>query len=157
MSDPVCVLMFRGLVKQAGGVEAAAAILEQAWGAASKGTVSKMCAGQAALTLDAVVALEEALGVYPISTRLFERVSAGPGASSGDLRSMAAILARDSGSAVSELVMAFSQASADPERLTEEERARVNVLARRLREDCRGVIRATDAAPGAVAPVMRSV
>ncbi|MGY6705900.1 hypothetical protein [Roseinatronobacter sp.] len=144
MADRITMMMFRGLVERVGGVEAAAAVIEQAWGAASKGTVSKMCTGQAEITLAAAIALEEALRVYPITTRLFERI--GQDFSAGtDLRAMTARLAQDSGCAVSELVMGFSGASSDPERLTEDERARVNVQARRLRDDCDAVIAATEA------------
>lgn len=145
MADAIMTAMFRGLVAQLGGVEAAAAVLEEAYGAASKGTVSKMCSGQAEITLAAMRALEDALGVYPMTTRLFERIGRDFGAGT-DLRAMTARLAQDSGSAVAELVMGFSGASPDPERLTEDERARVNVHARRLRADCEAVIAATEAA-----------
>lgn len=143
MSDRITQGMFRGLVKQLGGVEAAACVIETAWGAASKGTVSKMCAGHAEITLSAVIALEEALGVYPITTRLFERIGHDV-AGATDLRALTARLALDSGSAVSELVMGLSGASPDPEKLTEDEAARVNVQARRLREACDAVIKATE-------------
>ena len=147
MADAITTAMFRGLVAQLGGVEAAAAVLEQAYGAASKGTISKMCSGQAEVTLAAARAIEDALQVYPITTRLFERI--GRDFDSGtDLRAMTARLAQDSGSAVAELVMGFSGASPDPERLTEDERARVNVNARKLRDDCDAVIAATEAASG---------
>lgn len=144
MSDNITRAMFRGLVSQLGGVEAAAAVIEQAYGVASKGTVSKMCSGQAEITLAACRAIEDALGVYPITTRMFERI--GIEFSTGtDLRAMAARLAQNSGCTVSELIMGFSGASADPERLTDDERARVNVQARQLRADCEAVIAATEA------------
>ena len=159
MTDRIMTMMFRGLVSQVGGVEAAAAVIEQAWGAASKGTVSKMCAGHAEVTLAAAQALEDALRSYPITTRMFERIGQdfAPGT---DLRAMTARLAQDSGSAVAELVMGFSGASPDPDNLTEEERARVNVQARRLRDDCNAVIAATEAeavsrGPDDVVPVAR--
>lgn len=142
--DPILAHLFRGLVARVGGVDAATAILEEAYGAASKGTVSKMTSGQAHVTLAAAQALEDALGLYPITVRLFERISARPGPAL-DLRAMTARLARDSGCAVSSLVMAFSGASTDPERLTEEERADVNARARALRDDCLAVIAATEA------------
>lgn len=147
MADKIDVALFRGLVHQLGGVEAAAAVLEEAYGAASKGTVSKMCTGQAEVTLSAVRAIEDALQVYPITTRLFERISADH-ASGTDLRAMTARLAQDGGCVVAELVMAFSGASPDPERLTEDERARVNAQARRLRDDCIAVIAATEGDAG---------
>ncbi len=144
-ADPILAHLFRGLVARLGGVEAATAILEEAYGAASKGTVSKMTSGQAQVTLAAAQALEDALGVYPITVRLFERISARPG-SVADLRAMTARLAQDSGCAVSSLVMAFSGASVDPNRLTESERADVNARARALRDDCLAVIAATEVA-----------
>lgn len=142
-TDPIQAHLFRGLVARVGGVEAAAAILEEAYGAASKGTVSKMTSGQAQVTLAAAQALEDALGIYPITVRLFERIAARPGKAQ-DLRTMAARLAQDSGCTVSSLVMAFSGSSPDPERLTEDERAQVNALARALRDDCLAVIAATE-------------
>lgn len=154
MSDRITIGMFRGLVGQLGGVEAAAAVLEQAYGAASKGTVSKMCSGQAEITLAAMRAIEDALGLYPMTTRLFERIG-GDDAGAPDLRAMAARLAQDSGCAVSELIRGFSGASADPERLTEDERATVNVAARKLRDDCDAVIAATDRVPAFLRPVVR--
>lgn len=144
-ADPILAHLFRGLVARLGGVDAATAILEEAYGAASKGTVSKMTSGQAHVTLAAAQALEDALGVYPITVRLFERISARPGPAM-DLRTMTARLAQDSGCAVSSLVMAFSGASADPERLTDDERADVNARARALRDDCLAVIAATEQA-----------
>jgi len=144
-ADPILAHLFRGLVARLGGVDAATAILEEAYGAASKGTVSKMTSGQAQVTLAAAQALEDALGVYPITVRLFERISARPG-SVPDLRAMTARLAQDSGCAVSSLVMAFSGASVDPDRLTEDERADVNARARALRDDCLAVIAATEVA-----------
>lgn len=149
-ADPILAHLFRGLVARLGGVDAATAILEEAYGAASKGTVSKMTSGQAQVTLAAAQALEDALGVYPITVRLFERISARPG-SVPDLRAMTARLAQDSGCAVSSLVMAFSGASMDPERLTESERAEVNARARALRDDCLAVIAATEVAGDASA------
>lgn len=142
-ADPILAHLFRGLVARLGGVDAATAILEEAYGAASKGTVSKMTSGQAHVTLAAAQALEDALDIYPITVRLFERISARPGPAT-DLRTMTARLAQDSGCAVSSLVMAFSGASADPERLTDDERADVNARARALRDDCLAVIAATE-------------
>ena len=143
MSDRILIASFRGLVSQLGGVEAAAAVLEEAYGAASKGTVSKMCSGQAEITVAAMRAIEDALGVYPMTTRLFERIGCEAGRGD-DLRAMAARIAQDSGSAVSQLILGFSASSPDPDQLTEDERARVHVAARALRSDCDAVIAATE-------------
>lgn len=148
MPDVIMRALFRGLVAQLGGVEAAAAVLEQAYGAASKGTVSKMCAGHAEITVSAMRAIEDSLGVYPMTARLFERVGADQ-AGTDDLRTLTALMAQHSGAAVSELVTGFSSASRNPDALTEDERARVNVAARALRDDCQRVIAATDSAVGA--------
>lgn len=141
--DQIRTRIFRGLVERAGGVDAAAAILEEAYGAASKGTVSRMTSGHAAVTVAAVRALEDTLGVYPITIRLFERINAG---ASGpcDLRAMAARLSQGSGETVSSLVLAFSDVSPDPSQLTDEERAEVNAQARELRDICDNVIAATE-------------
>lgn len=149
MPDPVFRLMLRGLVDRAGGFDAAAAVIAAATGAFSKGTLSKMCTGQAAVTLDALVALENALGVYPLTARLFERIGAEP-REAGDLRALTGRLAADAGSAVSDLVNAFSAVSVDPERLTEDERAQVIVDLRRLRADCEAGLAALEDGPAPV-------
>ncbi len=148
MSDRIFRMMLRGLVDRVGGFDAAQAVIEAASGPFSKGTLSKMCSGQAAVTLEAMIALENASGVYPLTRRLFERIGAGEG-EGDDLRHLLAELARDSGAAVSELAMGLSPASPDAERLTEAERARVNVAARQLRADCDRVIAQTEAARAA--------
>lgn len=142
--DLIRVRIFRGMVDRVGGVDAAAAILEEAYGVASKGTVSKMCSGHAAITLAAVRALEDALGSYPITIRMFERIGKAPGQGNCDLRAMAARLSRGSGETVSSLVLAFSDVSPDPSQLTDEERAEVNAQARELMAVCEAVINETE-------------
>lgn len=150
--DVIRTRIFRGLVERVGGVDAAAAILEEAYGACSKGTVSRMATGQAAITVAAARALEDTLGVYPITIRLFERIGARPGKPC-DLRAMAARLSRGSGETVSSLILAFSDVSPEPEHLTAEERAEVNAHARDLRAVCEAVIAQTEAGAGSVRSV----
>jgi len=125
MSDRVTCAMFDGLVRRIGGVDAAAAVLEARFGVCSKGTVSKMCSGQMAVTLDAATALEDALGVFPITRRLWDRMAGE--LRRGDLRDLGAQSIQASGAAHSALMAAFSAGSLDPDNLTPDER--VNVLA----------------------------
>ena len=155
--DLIRARLFRGLVDRAGGVEAAAAILEEAYGACSKGTLSKMASGQARITVDAVRALEDSVGAFPITRRLFERIEAAPGRTACDLRALAARLSRGSGETVAALVMGFSDVSPDPQDLTAQERAEVNALARELRTACEAVIAETEYGGGATGSGIRSV
>lgn len=75
MSDAVTVGMFRALVARAGGVDAVALVLEARWGCGHKGTISKMCSGQLAVSVDAVWAVEDFVGAAPITLRMFERLA----------------------------------------------------------------------------------
>lgn len=124
MADIVTCKIFEGLVKRFGGVEAVASLLEARYGAGSKGTVSKMCAGQLAVTVDAAIAVEDALQCYPITDRLSDR----PESSSrfpvrvATLPELAAESILETSEAVGVILKAFSPSSADPTCLTDEER-----------------------------------
>jgi len=124
MADPVVRGIFDGLVRRAGGVDAVAAVLEARYGVGSKGTVSKMCSGQIGVTIDAAVAVEDFLGEFPLSTRMFERTGR-EGVRTGCLQSLAAESTVACGRAHSELIKAFSKMSEDPDRLTPGERVQV--------------------------------
>ena len=67
MSDPVIRGIFDALVKRAGGVEVVAALLEARYGVGWKGTVSKMCSGKAGINIDAIIAVEDFVGDFPLT------------------------------------------------------------------------------------------
>ncbi|QDC11261.1 hypothetical protein FHY55_19380 [Oceanicola sp. D3] len=116
--------IFRGLVERIGGVDAAAATIEARLGACSKGTVSKMCAGHIGVTVEAMRALEDGLGAFPLTTHLFERVGR-IGVTTGCLHTLAAQSSIEAGEVHAAIIRAFSHASADPNDLTPTERAEV--------------------------------
>lgn len=136
--------MYRALVQRAGGVDVVAAVHEAHFGHGSKGTVSKMTSGQAAVTLDAVEALEGFLGEYPITTRLFERVERE--ASRLDLPQLAARSAMVAGAAHAALIASLSEFSEGGARLSEAERVAVLVEVRALKEVVDQIIAAAEAA-----------
>lgn len=133
MSDQVARMMFDGLVRRAGGVDAVAAILEARHGCGHKGTVSKMCAGQIGLTLAAVVAVEDALGAFPITERLHARV-ADEGAAQGNLPELAARISSSGGDAVAVLLRALGSAGDGGCRVTRAEAADIVAQLRALAE-----------------------
>ncbi len=114
--------LFDGLVRRFGGVEAAAALLEARLGAGSKGTVSKMCTGQAAVTLPAVLALEDALGSFPITGLLAERIGARARLSDDTVQAALARSTVESAEAHSAVIRAFRLLDRGPD-LTADERA----------------------------------
>lgn len=74
-SDLILRGLFRSLVARIGGVDAAAAFMGARCGGGSKGHVSKMCAGHAGITVEAVIALEDAVGEMPVTHWLALRSS----------------------------------------------------------------------------------
>lgn len=124
MVDPVTRGIFDGLVRRAGGVEAVAAVLEARYGVGFKGTVSKMCSGQIGVTVDATIAVEDFVGAFPLTNRMFERTGR-EGVRVGCLQGLAATSTIASGQAHAALIRAFSHLSDDPEKLTPHERADV--------------------------------
>lgn len=124
MADPVTRGIFDGLVRRAGGVEAAAAVLEARFGVGCKGTVSKMCSGQLSVPVEVAEAIEDFVGSFPITVRMFERIGR-EGVRVGCLKELAARSTVASGQAHAALIRAFSHLSDDPERLTPAERAEV--------------------------------
>jgi hypothetical protein len=145
MADPVKRGIFDGLVRRAGGVEAVTAILEARYGKAHKGTVSKMCTGQLSVSMDAAEAVEDFVGAFPLTNRMFERTGR-EGVRAGCLQSLAAQSTVASGQAHAALIRAFSHLSDDPERLTDEERAEVIAEMRAARQVLTDIIDAAEAA-----------
>lgn len=107
MCDRAITGIFQGLVRQIGGVDAAAAVIEAHCGMGHKGTVSKMCAGQLGVTISAATALENALGQYPLTEFLSQRRVDGL-AAPASLSSIAAQSALLSGQMQSSLMLALS-------------------------------------------------
>jgi len=132
MADPVTRGIFDALVRRAGGVEAAAAVLEARYGVGYKGTVSKMCGGVIGVTVDAAVALEDFVGAFPITNRMFERTGR-ESVRHGDLQALAAQSTIASAEAHAALIRAFSTLSRDPSQLTAGERAKVIATMREAR------------------------
>lgn len=145
MADPVTRGIFDGLVRRSGGVEAVAAVLEARYGVGSKGTVSKMCSGQIGVTLDAAVAVEDFVGAFPLTNRMFERIGR-EGVQAGCLQVLAAMSTVLSGQAHAALIRAFSHLSDDPDRLTAKERAEVIAEVRAARQVLTDIIDTAEAA-----------
>ena len=89
MNDAGIKALFDALVRKAGGVDAAAAVFGARFGADQKGTVSKIVAGQLRVPLIGAVALEDAVGEYPITLALGERLNH-RAVGGGDLAELAA-------------------------------------------------------------------
>lgn len=108
--DPLTRALFVALVHRMGGVDAAAAILGARWGMGHKGTVSKMMAGQIGVTVDAMRALEDAAGAYPVTDMLAARMVSGH-AAAGRIRELAAQASVAAGAAQSALFLSMADAS----------------------------------------------
>ncbi|MAI35055.1 MAG: hypothetical protein CMM07_25735 [Rhodopirellula sp.] len=143
MCDGVYRGIFKGLVKRAGGVDVVAAIVDAEHGSCSKGTISKMCSGQAALTYQVVHSLEEFVGAFPITNRSFERTSREVKNHRGlpDLAAESAVL---TGQAHATLIKAYSALSEDPTRVTSEERAEIIASMRAARQVMTEIIDAAE-------------
>lgn len=120
MSDAVTRGMFDALVRRAGGVDAVAAVMESRYGHGSKGTISKMCHGQAGITRDAIIAVEDFVGAWPITTRDYERI-ARERVAAGDIRDLAAQSALAAGVAHAALIRAMTESSDGGDAITRAE------------------------------------
>lgn len=133
MADDLTRAMFDGLVRRAGGVDAVAAVMEARFGTGHKGTVSKMCAGQIGVTVAAVEAVEDFVGAYPITQRLFRRLASERQAR-GCLRELAAESAMAAGVAHAALIRAVSEAGEGGPEVTPAEAAAIAATMRELAE-----------------------
>lgn len=129
MSDPIIRGMFTALVRDAGGVDAAAAVLN-----IGKGTVSKMCAGHIGVTIESTLQLEDFVGRWPLTSWLAGRQRA-TSKGTRDLQSKAADFMLATGAASAALVGAMCPSSPGGTRITEKERADV-IVTLRLVQDC---------------------
>lgn len=133
MADRVVCAIFHGMVQRLGGVEAATAVMSARYGCASKGTVSKMCSGGAAVTIEAARAIEEALGEYPLTRWMHDRTKdAGPGGAG--LKALLADSSLATGAAHAALIRALSPDSPAGEALSDAERAGVLASMRQARD-----------------------
>lgn len=145
MSDAVTVGMFRALVARAGGVEAVASVLGARFGCGHKGTVSKMMSNQLAVTVDAVVALEDFVGAAPITLRMFERLG-DRAVSPVSLRELGAGSMIAAGAAHAAMMSALADGVVTPR-----EAADVASQMRALREVVDQIVAAAEAAAGGAA------
>jgi hypothetical protein len=148
MSDPIIRGMFDALVRRAGGVDAVASVLEARWGQGSKGTVSKMCHGSIGVTVEAAIAVEDFVGAWPITGRMFERTVAEMGRQ-GNIRDLAAQSAVAAGAAHAILIRAFGPKSEGGDALSRAEAADVVAAMHGLRELAGQIIAEAETAMGA--------
>jgi hypothetical protein len=144
MPDPVKRAIFDGLVRRLGGVEAAASVLEARYGGGWKGTISKICNGQLSVNMDAAEAIEDAVGAFPLTNRMFERTGR-EGVRRGCLKDLAALSTVASGQAHAALIRAHSPMSDGAEDMTAEERAEVIAEMRAARQALTDIIDAAEA------------
>lgn len=147
MSDPIIRGMFDALVRRAGGVDAVAAVLEARWGQGSKGTVSKMCHGSIGVTVEAVMAVEDFVGAWPITGRMFERTLADMGRQ-GNIRDLAAQSSAAAGAAHAVLIRAFGPNSDGGDALSRAEAAEIVTNMQSLRELVGQIIAEAEAVVG---------
>lgn len=120
MTDPRLVLsaMMEALVAGTYGcLDAAAETIHARWGrGCSKGTLSKKGAGLLDWTVLDVMALEDGAGRYPVTRWLMRRAAAqageAPKTGSRDMVTLAAVISREAGEAVSAILSAELSASA---------------------------------------------
>lgn len=116
--------IFIGLVDQSGGVDAAALTIEAATGKGNKGTVSKMRKGQYAISVEAIVALENGLRQYPFTRMLYDRLSPKL-VTSSDVFELAARFAKAHGKVVTALFSTQAKASIEPKNMTPDDQAKI--------------------------------
>lgn len=134
MSDPIITGLFRALVARVGGVDAASAFLAARWGAASKGHVSKMCAGSVGVTIEAVLALEDGIGERPVTDYLHLRGTGGDlPLTEGGAVQMVTHLALAAAQAQMALARALDQAGPGGSRITADELQDIGAAAHQMR------------------------
>lgn len=102
----------RAMVQRIGDLEAAAATIAARFGGvANKATLSKKMSGALTFTVEDIVALEDALGAYPVTEALARRMSSDV-LVRGCLLEGGAALAKEAGEAVAALMQASSSADA---------------------------------------------
>ncbi|TNF19164.1 MAG: hypothetical protein EP318_15525 [Rhodobacteraceae bacterium] len=140
MADRLVSAIFSGMVRRLGGVEAATAVLAAHTGAASKGTVSKMCTAGACVTIEAARAIEDALGEYPLTRWMHDRTERAAPTSGAGLKALLADSSLANGAAHAALIRALSPDSPSGENLSQGERAEVLSSMRHARDVLDGLI-----------------
>jgi len=109
---PVSATM-RALVSSYGSFDAVVSLLEaRGYRGAHKGTISLKATGQRDWSVADVIALEDALGRYPV-TDMLQRRKATRALPSGDLISDGSAIARESGEAIAAILAAAQSSRAD--------------------------------------------
>ena len=109
ITDPrkVVSAMMVGMIHRFGGYEAMVALLSARWGVStSKGTLTKMAGGELEWSLSKVIAVEDALGEYPVTRFLADRMCA---SAPSNVQRAVATMAKETGEA-----MASALGSDDP-------------------------------------------
>jgi hypothetical protein len=119
----VIAAVYAGMVDAFGGVDAVAALMVARCGASSKGTISRMCSGDAGVTVEAMAVLEGALGRYPLSGLIAGRAVAAPARIAESVHVLAAGVSVQAGGAVGAVVRALSDGSDGGAEMTPRERA----------------------------------
>ncbi|WP_299734692.1 hypothetical protein [uncultured Roseobacter sp.] len=97
----------RALIGWFGCYDAAAATINARWGGgASKGTISKKVSEQLDWTVADIVALEDAVGQYPVTRALARRLSERPSTKGRCLVVQSGTIARECGEAISAILAA---------------------------------------------------
>lgn len=130
MNDAVIKALFDALVRKAGGVDAAAAVFGARFGADQKGTVSKIVSGQLRVPLLGVLALEDAVGEYPITVALGERLGQ-RAMGGGDLAELAAQSVETIAAAHGQMIRALAAISDGGAEITPREAASISANMRR--------------------------
>jgi len=157
-SDPLVQGLFRALVLRIGGQEAATAFLAARWGAASGGHVSRMCAGSVGVTIEAAMALEDAIGEYPVTQYLALRAANGALPMTGaNIMEMTAHAALAGGQAQLALARALDCQGPGGLTITPQEAGEIGAAASNLRAVADALLAATERAArgaGTAHPVM---
>jgi hypothetical protein len=102
--DPRRVIsaMMVGMIHRFGGYDAVVALFSARWGVStSKGTLTKKASGELDWSLSNIIALEDALGDYPITRMLADRMQGGTPC---DVQRAVAALAKEGGEAMASVL-----------------------------------------------------
>ena len=120
MTNKLFQTMYAGLVKCCGGADAVAALMEIETGVGHKGTISKMCNGVSAVTVEAMMIAQRGSGLNTFTNYLADIVD-GDNVTAKDMTTLSAEAAKESGEAQYAITMPFSALSKDPTKFTPEE------------------------------------
>ncbi len=116
MADPrqIVRVTMKALIDRLGCLDAAAETINARWGAgSSKGTLSKKLSGHLAFNVDDVIALEDAIGDYPVTKLLAKRLRNRTNDMAECLITQTGIIAKESGDVVHAVLRAEQSACAN--------------------------------------------